>query len=215
MEGVSHQTVAHGVQAGQPRLTHTFAADRESPFMKPDTGKLYVRFVRRTEASSSLGASSDPTPLNPGNAGGGKGPQFKTNARRSEGPGDWATYQLRRVFRNCRRRCTRKRRRKPAIPSTPCTTRSAAKTSWPMPMLNAAPTRARRVWTVRTSRTSKRMGCNDGLARCGWLLAFENPTAVETGQSICITEITPVARQAARRGKLGKLVHRWHGMLDA
>jgi 8-hydroxy-5-deazaflavin:NADPH oxidoreductase len=25
-------------------------------------------------------------------------------------PGDWATYQLRRVFRNCRRRCTRKRR---------------------------------------------------------------------------------------------------------
>ena len=29
-------------------------------------------------------------PLKPGNAGGGKGPQFKTDARR-EGPGDWAT----------------------------------------------------------------------------------------------------------------------------
>src|SRR6266404_2067124 len=54
-------------------------------------------------------------PLKPGNAGGGKGPQFKTDARRGEGPGDWATYQLRRVFRNCRRRCTRKRRQKPAI----------------------------------------------------------------------------------------------------
>ena len=39
-------------------------------------------------------------PLKPGNAGGGKGPQFKTDAIRSEGPGDWATYQLRRVFRN-------------------------------------------------------------------------------------------------------------------
>jgi hypothetical protein len=26
-------------------------------------------------------------PLKPGNSGGGKGPQFKTNARRSEGPG--------------------------------------------------------------------------------------------------------------------------------
>src|ERR1700750_992814 len=62
-------------------------------------------------------------PLKPDNAGGGKGPQFKTNARRSEGPGDWATYQLRRVFRNCRRRCTRKRRQKPAIGSTPCTRR--------------------------------------------------------------------------------------------
>src|SRR5271168_5232160 len=40
-------------------------------------------------------------PLKPGNAGGGKGPQFKTDARRSEGPGDWATYQLRTAFRNC------------------------------------------------------------------------------------------------------------------
>jgi hypothetical protein len=28
-------------------------------------------------------------PLKPGNAGGGKGPQFKTDATRSEGPGDW------------------------------------------------------------------------------------------------------------------------------
>jgi hypothetical protein len=33
-------------------------------------------------------------PLKPGNAGGGKGPQFKTDAIRGEGPGDWATYQL-------------------------------------------------------------------------------------------------------------------------
>ena len=30
-------------------------------------------------------------PLKPGNAGGGKGPQFKTDARRGEGPVDWAT----------------------------------------------------------------------------------------------------------------------------
>ena len=36
-------------------------------------------------------------PLKPGNAGRGKGPQFKTNAISGEGPGDWATYQLRRV----------------------------------------------------------------------------------------------------------------------
>jgi hypothetical protein len=33
-------------------------------------------------------------PLKPGNAGGGKGPQFKTDAVRGEGRGDWATYQL-------------------------------------------------------------------------------------------------------------------------
>ena len=50
-------------------------------------------------------------PPKPGNAGGGKGPQFKTDARPGEGPGDWVTYQIRRVFRNCRRCYTRKRRR--------------------------------------------------------------------------------------------------------
>src|SRR6476469_8859427 len=103
-------------------------------------------------------------PLKPGNAGGGKGPQFKTDAISGEGPGDWATYQLRRVFRNCRRRCTRKRRQKPGIASTPCTTRSAARTSWFMPMPSAAPTRAHRAWMVRSSRISRRMGCSDGSA---------------------------------------------------
>ena len=34
-------------------------------------------------------------PLKPGNAGGGKEPQFKTDATSGEGFGDWATYQLR------------------------------------------------------------------------------------------------------------------------
>ncbi len=82
-------------------------------------------------------------PRKPGNAGGGKGPQFKTDAIRGEGPGDWATYQLRPVFRNCRWRCTRKRRQKPATVSMPCTTRSAGKTSWPMLMLCAQRIRRR------------------------------------------------------------------------
>src|ERR1035437_9554184 len=77
-------------------------------------------------------------PMKPGNSGGGTGPQFKTNAIPGEGPGDWVTYQLRKVFRNCSWRCTRKRRQKPAIVSTPCTTRSAAMTFWRMPMPSAA-----------------------------------------------------------------------------
>ena len=42
--------------------------------------------------------------------------------------------------------------------STPSTTRSAARTFWRMPMPSAAPTSARRAWTVRTSRPSRRMG---------------------------------------------------------
>ena len=83
-------------------------------------------------------------PRKPGNAGGGKGPQFKTDATSGEGFGDWATYELRKLFRNCRRRCTRKRRQKPAIASTRCTTRSAVTTFWPMRLPSAAPTRAHR-----------------------------------------------------------------------
>src|SRR6266705_7151512 len=83
-------------------------------------------------------------PRKPGNAGGGKGPQFKTDATSGEGFGDWATYQLRKLFRNCRRRYTRKRRLKPTIASTRCTTRSAVRTFWPMRLPSAAPTRAHR-----------------------------------------------------------------------
>src|ERR1700688_716599 len=83
-------------------------------------------------------------PLRPGNSGGGKGPQFKTDATSSEGFGDWATYQLRKLVRNCRRRCTRKRRQNPAIASTRCTTRSAARTSWHTPTASVARTRAHR-----------------------------------------------------------------------
>src|SRR3979409_564914 len=103
-------------------------------------------------------------PLKPGNAGGGKGPQFKTDATSGEGFGDWATYQLRKLFRNCRRRCTRKRRKKPAIASTRCTTRSAVRTFWPMRLPSAAPTRAHRGETVRTSRESRRVASRGGLA---------------------------------------------------
>ena len=124
--------------------------------------------INRTPARDRPGAHGVAerlvVPLKPGNAGGGKGPQFKTDARRSEGPGDWATYQLRTAFRNCRRRCTRKRRQNPTFASTPCTTRSAARTFWRMPMPSAAPTRARRAWTVRTSRRSRRTGLSDGWA---------------------------------------------------
>src|SRR6516164_8244667 len=71
MEGVSHQTVAHGVQAGQPRLTHTFAADRESPFMKAgygktvcpvcaaDGGKLFIGRLLRPDSGASREGPND------------------------------------------------------------------------------------------------------------------------------------------------------------
>src|SRR5271169_3449311 len=130
--------------------------------------------AREGQAGRPGGSERFVVPPMPGNAGRGKGPQFKTDAIRGEGPGDWATYQLRRVFRNCRWRYTRKRRQKPAIASMPCTTRSAVKTSWLMPTPSAAPTRAHRVWTVRILRTSRRMGCSGGLAN--WRFALRQET---------------------------------------
>src|SRR6185369_9316934 len=57
--------------------------------------------AREGQAGRPGVAERSAIPLKPGNAGGGKGPQFKTDARRGEGPGDWVTYQLRRGFRNC------------------------------------------------------------------------------------------------------------------
>src|ERR1700730_12595543 len=61
--------------------------------------------------------------LKPGNSSGGKGPQFKTDATSGEGFGDWATYQLRKLFRNCRRRHSREGMQNPAIASMRCARR--------------------------------------------------------------------------------------------
>ena len=47
--------------------------------------------AREGQAGRTGVAERPIVPLKPGNAGGGKGPQFKTDARRGEGPGDWAT----------------------------------------------------------------------------------------------------------------------------
>ncbi len=115
------------------------------------------------DSPGALGWRRGPVVLRkPGNAGGGKGPWFKTNAGRSEGPGDWATYPLRKGFRNCRRHYTRKRRLSPALASMPCTTSGTARTFFTLPMPSAAPIGVRRAWMGRSSRISRRMGCSGG-----------------------------------------------------
>src|SRR5246127_927612 len=102
------------------------------------------RTPARGQAGRHGAAERFVVPLKPGNAGGGKGPQFKTDATSGKGFGDWVTYQLRKVFRNCRRRCTRKRRQKPAIASMRCMTRSAVRIFWHTPTRSVARTRAHR-----------------------------------------------------------------------
>ena len=65
----------------------------------PRRGQSYDQLeAREGQAGRSGVAEGFVVPLKPGNAGGGKGPQFKTDAIRSEGLGDWATYQLRIVL---------------------------------------------------------------------------------------------------------------------
>src|SRR6202166_3115605 len=158
---------AQPLHRGTGGSTYTRHVHKES-VRNTGSPRTWSGMTNQTPARDRLGAHGVAerfvVPMKPDNAGGGKEPQFKTDARRSEGPGDWTTYQLRTAFRNCRRRCTRKRRQNPAIASTPSTTRSAAKTFWRMPMPSAAPTRARRAWTVRTSRQSRRTGWSDGWA---------------------------------------------------
>ena len=50
-----------------------------------------VRDRREGQTGRTGVAERAVVPLKPGNAGGGKGPQFKTNATSGEEPGDWAT----------------------------------------------------------------------------------------------------------------------------
>jgi hypothetical protein len=50
--------------------------------------------AREGEAGRCGVAERFVVPRKPGNSGGGKGPQFKTDAERGEGHGDWETYQL-------------------------------------------------------------------------------------------------------------------------
>ena len=82
--------------------------DDAQPLHRGSGGSTYTRKARATREAPSVVRDDQPdaregqagrsgvaerfvVPLKPGNSGGGKGPQFKTDARRSEGPGDWAT----------------------------------------------------------------------------------------------------------------------------
>ena len=54
-------------------------------------------------------------PRKPGNAGGGKGPQFKASAGSGDGPGNWHEPTNPTRFRSRRRHCTPKRRESRAV----------------------------------------------------------------------------------------------------
>src|SRR5271166_692345 len=91
--------------SGDSMYTRKAYATREAPRRGQSEGQPEAR---EGQAGRPGVAERFVVPLKPGNAGGGKGPQFRTDAIRGEGHGDWATYQLQIVFKNCRWRRTRK-----------------------------------------------------------------------------------------------------------
>ena len=98
------------------------------------------------------------------------------------------------------------------IASTRCTTRSAAKTSWPMPGPSAAPTRARRAWTVRTSRISKRTACSGGSAN--WRLRSGRRRTDRTRSDECSSR-RPIRQDSQAAGHLDPAGSGLHDSSDA
>src|SRR5271166_2842701 len=100
---------ARSAAVAEPRGANVESRDRlRWPASFRNGGRNQIGTVADIKSESPAGLPRNSQPRKPGNSGGGKGPQFKTDAARGEGHGDWETYQLRKVFRNCRWRRTRK-----------------------------------------------------------------------------------------------------------
>jgi hypothetical protein len=84
-------------------------SEEDAPLLhRGSGGSMYTRKARATREIPTRDQEDQPdaregqaertgvterlvVPRKPDNAGGGKGPQLETDARRGEGPGDWAT----------------------------------------------------------------------------------------------------------------------------
>ena len=75
--------------SGGSTYTRKARATREAP--RRGRSGMTQPDAREGQAGRSGVAERFVVPRKPGNSGGGKGPQFKTDARSGEGPGDWAT----------------------------------------------------------------------------------------------------------------------------
>ena len=100
-------------------------------------------------------------PLKPGNAGGGKGPQFKTDAGSSEGPGDLVTCHSKKCS-EAADGVTRESEGRSRLSLLRPIRQDQARIFWlrltPVPFQQ----RAHRAWTAKTSQTSKRVGSSGG-----------------------------------------------------
>src|SRR5713226_3530625 len=125
-------------------------ATREAPAVIVSRDQLATR---ESQAGPDGVTERLAVPMKPGNAGGGKGPQLKGNARSNEDRGidDESSNP-----RKCSEVADGVARESEAFVSMPCTTRCTGRTLWPSPINAAKPTVERQEWMVRGSRTSRR-----------------------------------------------------------
>ena len=93
--GVSSEDYAPPPRRGSGGSMYTERAQHGKPLGVAGDGQLDAR---EGQARRPGVAERSVLLMKLGNASGGKGPQFKTDARRGEGPGDWAAYQLRQPY---------------------------------------------------------------------------------------------------------------------
>src|SRR6266536_2501398 len=93
--------------SGDSMYTRKAYATREAPRRGRNDDQPEAREGQAGRAGVAEGVI---VPPKLGNASGGKGPQFKTDAIRGEGPGRLGNLSTPQVFRHCKRRCTRSKR---------------------------------------------------------------------------------------------------------
>ena len=144
-------------------------------------------------------ASSDPTPLEPGNAGGGKEPQFKTNAASSEGRRRLGNLSTPISVQKLQMALHAKAKAEAGYRFYALYDRSAVTTSWPTPGPSAAPTRAHRARTARTSRMSRRTASSGGSAN--WRLRSGRRRTDRTPSEECSYRRPTQRRRAPSSGR--------------
>jgi len=111
--------------------------------------------------------------MKPGNAGGGTGPQFKTNAIRREGPGDWGNLSTPESVQKLQKALHAKAKAEAGYRFYALYDKISRDDILAHAYAQCRSNKGARVWMDRTSRTSKRMGLQRWLGELALALRQE------------------------------------------